>query len=119
MERPGRPGSPLFLDQSEARRVEKILGGDQPPPPLSKGLDKQSPPPPPPGKGNKNFLKKYNSEKYIFPGKWPTQLEDNEVNVLASALPWRLACDWLTWLKRTKLGLGLMTHGKRETGLKT
>ena len=33
-ELPGRPGSPLFLDQSEARRAKKIWGGDQPPTPF-------------------------------------------------------------------------------------
>ena len=34
---PGGPGLPLFLDQTETRRAEKIFFGDRPPP--SKGLD--------------------------------------------------------------------------------
>ena len=50
--RPGRPGPPLFLDQTEARRFEKICWRPPtpiiyvsecphlpPPPPLSQGLD--------------------------------------------------------------------------------
>ena len=38
-EGPGEPGpSPLFLEQTEPQRTEKVLFGD-PPPPLSKGLD--------------------------------------------------------------------------------
>ena len=37
-EGPGEPGpSPLFLEQTEPQRTEKVLFGD--PPPLSKGLD--------------------------------------------------------------------------------
>lgn len=28
------PGAPLLLDQTEARRAEKILMGERPPPPL-------------------------------------------------------------------------------------
>ena len=38
------PGSPLFSDQTEARRADKIFLGDRPPP-LSKGLDDRPPPP--------------------------------------------------------------------------
>ena len=41
MEGPGGLAPPLFLDQNEARRAKKVLGGDRPP--LSKGLD--DPPP--------------------------------------------------------------------------
>ena len=37
--REGRARTPLFLDQTEARRTEKIFLGDRPPPLLSKGLD--------------------------------------------------------------------------------
>ena len=37
---PGPP--PLFLDQTEARRAEKIFSGDHPP--LSQGLDDRAPP---------------------------------------------------------------------------
>ena len=40
-------GPPLFLDQNEARRAKKCLGGDRPP--LFKGLD--APPPPPLSQG--------------------------------------------------------------------
>ena len=36
------PGSPLFSDQTEARRADKIFFGDRPP--LSKGLDDRPPP---------------------------------------------------------------------------
>ena len=44
-EEPGWPGSPLFLDQNEARRAEKIFFETAPPPPSSQGLDDlQSPP---------------------------------------------------------------------------
>ena len=44
----GYSPSPLFLDQTEARRAEKTFLGDRPPlPHLSKGLDDRSPPPPP------------------------------------------------------------------------
>ena len=40
---------PLFLDQTEAQRAEKMfLETSYPPTPLSKGLDDQPPPPPPP-----------------------------------------------------------------------
>ena len=42
---PGGAGHPLFLDQTETRRAEKIFLGDRPP--LSKGLDDLDPPPPP------------------------------------------------------------------------
>ena len=38
---PGGPGLPLFLDQTETRRAEKIFLGDRPP--LSKGLDDLDP----------------------------------------------------------------------------
>ena len=41
----GDLGLPLFLDQAEARRAEKIFLGDRPPS-LSEGLD--DPPPPSP-----------------------------------------------------------------------
>ena len=34
---------PLFLDQTEARRAKKKLGGDRPPTPLSQGLDDRVP----------------------------------------------------------------------------
>ena len=34
---PGEAGSPLFLDETKARRAEKIILGDCPP--LSKGVD--------------------------------------------------------------------------------
>ena len=37
--RGARPPFPLFLDQTEARRAEKIFSGDRPPTPLSQGLD--------------------------------------------------------------------------------
>ena len=40
-EGPGGPGLPLVLDQTEARRAEKIFLEDRPP--LSKGLDDQPP----------------------------------------------------------------------------
>ena len=33
-EGPGGPGPPLVLDQTEARRAEKTVFGDLPPPPL-------------------------------------------------------------------------------------
>ena len=39
---PGGAGHPLFLDQTETRRAEKIFLGDRPP--LSKGLDDLDPP---------------------------------------------------------------------------
>ena len=39
---PGGAGHPLFLDQTETRRAEKIFLGDRPPP--SKGLDDLDPP---------------------------------------------------------------------------
>ena len=42
-----RPLSPLFLDQTEARRAEKIYC-DRPPPPLISGSGWSPPPPPPP-----------------------------------------------------------------------
>ena len=43
---PGGPAPhPLFLDQTEARRADKILGEIGLPHPLSKGLDDQPPPP--------------------------------------------------------------------------
>ena len=45
---PGGSATPLFLDQTEARRAEKILFLETGPPPLSKGLDDQTPPPPHP-----------------------------------------------------------------------
>ena len=40
------PPAPLFLDQTEARRAEKIiiLGEHPPPHPLCKGLDDRDPP---------------------------------------------------------------------------
>ena len=41
----GDLGLPLFLDQAEARRAEKIFLGDRPPS-LSEGLDDPQPPPP-------------------------------------------------------------------------
>ena len=41
------PPSPLFLDQTEARRAEKIYC-DRPPPPLIPGSGWSPPPPPPP-----------------------------------------------------------------------
>ena len=42
----GRRGAApsLFLDQTEARSVEKHFFGDQPPTPLFKGRDDQGPP---------------------------------------------------------------------------
>ena len=40
-EGPGGPGPPLFLDQNEARRAEKIFLR---PPPLFQGLDDRLPP---------------------------------------------------------------------------
>ena len=43
---PGDLGLPLFLNQAEARRAEKIFLGDRPPS-LSEGLDDPPPPPPP------------------------------------------------------------------------
>ena len=43
----GYSPSPLFLDQTEARRAEKKFLRDCPPY-LSKGLDDRSPSPPPP-----------------------------------------------------------------------
>ena len=47
-EGPGGPGPPLFLDQNEARRTEKIFF-EAGPAPLSEGLhDRPNPPPPPP-----------------------------------------------------------------------
>ena len=42
---PGEPPPPLFLDQTEARRAEKIVS-ETAPPLFSKGLN--DPPPPPP-----------------------------------------------------------------------
>ena len=36
---PGGPGSPLFLEKTEARRDEKNFLGGCPPPTLSEGLD--------------------------------------------------------------------------------
>ena len=39
----GRGPPPLFLDQTEARRAEKIFG-ETTLPPLSKGLDDRAPP---------------------------------------------------------------------------
>ena len=49
-EGPGGPGPPLFLDQNEARRTEKIFF-EAGPAPLSEGLHDrpQGGPPPPPG----------------------------------------------------------------------
>ena len=44
---PGPP--PLFSDQTEARRADKIFFVDHPP--LSKGLDDRPPPPPPLSQG--------------------------------------------------------------------
>ena len=44
-EGPGGPGPPLFLDQNEARRTEKIFFKAGPGP-LSEGLDDRPPPPP-------------------------------------------------------------------------
>ena len=41
-----RAGSPLWLDQTEARRAQKKFLKDRPPP-LSQGLDDRRPPPPP------------------------------------------------------------------------
>ena len=41
-ERPGGAGSPLFLDQTEARRAEKSFLRP-PPPPLSQGLYDRTP----------------------------------------------------------------------------
>ena len=46
----GHLGLPLFLDQAEARRAEKIFLGDRPPS-LSEGLDDPQHPPPPPSQG--------------------------------------------------------------------
>ena len=46
-EGPGGPGPPLFLDQNEARRTEKIFFKAGPGP-LSEGLDDRPTPPPPP-----------------------------------------------------------------------
>ena len=40
----GAAPHPLFLDQTEARRADKILGEIGLPHPLSKGLDDQPPP---------------------------------------------------------------------------
>ena len=37
--RGGARSPPLFLDQTEGRRAEKIFFCDRPPPPLSQGLD--------------------------------------------------------------------------------
>ena len=49
----GWPGAPLFLDQNEARRAEKIFFLRPPPPPSSQGLDdRQSPPPVPLSEGH-------------------------------------------------------------------
>ena len=39
--RPGGPGSPLFLEQTEAQRA--FVGGGTPPPPFSKGMDDRLP----------------------------------------------------------------------------
>ena len=41
---PEGPGHPLFLDQTEARRAEKIFLRPEPPP-LSQGRDDRPPPP--------------------------------------------------------------------------
>ena len=38
------PVPPLFLDQTEARRIEKNFFWDRAPPPLSQGLDDRNPP---------------------------------------------------------------------------
>ena len=46
----GGQASPLFLDQTEAQRAEKLFGRP-PPPPLFKGLDDQHPPPLPLSQG--------------------------------------------------------------------
>ena len=43
-EGPGEPSPPLFLDQTEAQRVEKKFF-ETGPPPLSHGLDDRPPPP--------------------------------------------------------------------------
>ena len=40
---PGELGPPLFLDQTQARRAEKNLFEDRPPP-LFQGLDDRAPP---------------------------------------------------------------------------
>ena len=47
-EGPGGPGTPLFSDQTVARRAEKKHFGDRFPPPLTQGLDDRFPPPLPP-----------------------------------------------------------------------
>ena len=39
----GRPGPPLFLDETEARRAENIFFLNHPPPPLISGLDDRAP----------------------------------------------------------------------------
>ena len=41
----GGPPPPLYLDQTEARRAEKMFFGDRAPPPLLKGLDYRPPSP--------------------------------------------------------------------------
>ena len=41
----GAPGAPLYLDETKARRAEKNFFWDQPPPPLSQGLEDRPPPP--------------------------------------------------------------------------
>ena len=51
-EGPGGPGTPLFSDQTMARRAEKKHFGDRfPPPPLTQGLDDRLPPPSPLSQG--------------------------------------------------------------------
>ena len=45
--RAGDPRPPLFFDQNEARRAEKIFSGGPPPPRLNPGPGGPPPPPPP------------------------------------------------------------------------
>ena len=44
----GDPRPPLFFDQKEAQRAEKIFSGGRPPPPLFSGSGCPPPPPSPP-----------------------------------------------------------------------
>ena len=67
---PGDLGLPLFLDQAEARRAEKIFLGDRPPPYLRVWMTPNPPPPPIPRSGSgTSLLPSFATKAWIHPSR--------------------------------------------------